>query len=285
LTASTLVIRPTANPSAGTYALTRSGTSGTGADVYAGGARLSGATSGTVWSIPLTGGIQTDAGFRTYMNSGYFTSGSFISTLKDANPVVGSFPQWNSIAWTASTPAGTAVQFQAAASANEFGPFSFVGPDGTSGTFFTSGASLAQFNGRRYLKYKVALTGTSAATPVVNDVTVCFTNTPWSDYPAVAAVTVVKGAQFDEMRTRANALLVRFAHAPKTWTDSVLTNVAIKAVHVTELRAAVVEAYTAHGAPPASPTFTDPGLGVGTTVKAVHINELRDAIALLERTP
>src|SRR5581483_12353412 len=56
------VIRPTANPSPGTYALTRSGTSTAGSDVYAGGTRVAGATSGTVWSIPLTGGVSTDAG-------------------------------------------------------------------------------------------------------------------------------------------------------------------------------------------------------------------------------
>ena len=28
-----------------------------------------GATSGTVWSIPLTGGVSTDAGFKTYMQT------------------------------------------------------------------------------------------------------------------------------------------------------------------------------------------------------------------------
>ncbi|GGD46866.1 hypothetical protein GCM10011514_08580 [Emticicia aquatilis] len=64
-----LIIRPTTNPSPGTYALTRSGTSTAGADVYAGGTRVSGATSGTVWSIPLTGGVSTDAGFHVYMAS------------------------------------------------------------------------------------------------------------------------------------------------------------------------------------------------------------------------
>src|SRR6202020_2187312 len=46
------VIHPTANPSSGTYALTRSGTSTAGADVYAGGTRVASATSGSVWSTP-----------------------------------------------------------------------------------------------------------------------------------------------------------------------------------------------------------------------------------------
>ena len=41
-TQNAFVVRPTANPSAGTYALTRSGTSTSGADVYSGGSRVAG---------------------------------------------------------------------------------------------------------------------------------------------------------------------------------------------------------------------------------------------------
>ncbi|HTC95383.1 MAG TPA: carboxypeptidase regulatory-like domain-containing protein [Terriglobales bacterium] len=180
LTAGTLyalVIRPTANPSVGIYALTRSGTSTTGADVYAGGTRVAGATSGTVWSIPTTGGITTDAGFKTYMQTGFTSLGTFVSSIKDANPASGATPSWSTLSWTASTPANTAIKFQAAASNSISGPFNFVGPDGTAGTFFTNGGSLAQFNGNRYLEYQVSLTTTdSTVTPTLNDVTVCFSN-------------------------------------------------------------------------------------------------------------
>jgi len=49
-----LVVRPTANPSAGTYALTRSGTGSVGSDGYPGGTRVSSANSGTSWSSPTT---------------------------------------------------------------------------------------------------------------------------------------------------------------------------------------------------------------------------------------
>jgi hypothetical protein len=42
----TLVIRPTVNPSVGSYVIIRSGTSVSGSDVYAGGTRVTGATSG-----------------------------------------------------------------------------------------------------------------------------------------------------------------------------------------------------------------------------------------------
>ena len=60
------------------------------------------------------------------------------------------------------TPAGTAVKFQVAASNASYGPFNYVGPDGTAATFFTtSGASLSQFDGFRYLRYKAFLSTTN----------------------------------------------------------------------------------------------------------------------------
>jgi hypothetical protein len=175
LTAATqyaLLVRPTANPSGGIYALTRSSTS-----VYAGGTRVSSTDSGTVWSTPLTAGQTTDAGFKTYMNIGFASSGTFVSSAKDANPNSNSSSNWGTISWTADTPTGTNVQFQAAASNNPSGVFSFVGPDGTAATFFTNGGSLTQFNGSRYLKYQASFTTTSgAATPVLHDVTICFSD-------------------------------------------------------------------------------------------------------------
>ncbi len=171
-----LVIRPTANPAPGTYALTRSGTATAGSDVYAGGTRVAGATSGTVWSIPLTGGVSTDTGFKTHVDSGFGTSGDFISGLKDSNPPPADTPLWTTLSWTATVPANTTLQFQVAASNSATGPFNFVGPDGTAATFFTtSGASLSQFNGFRYLEYRAYFTTTnSTVTPTLNDVTVCF---------------------------------------------------------------------------------------------------------------
>ncbi len=176
-----LVIRPTANPSLGTYAITRSGSSTTGTSTYAGGDRLLGATSGTVWSIPLSGSITpgvTDAGFRTYINAGFASSGNLTSSIKDSSPVASNTTNWTMLTWTASTPSGTSVRFQVAGSNNPNGPFNFVGPGGTAATFFTtSGASLSQFNGLRYLQYRAFLTTpSSAATPTLSDVMVCYTN-------------------------------------------------------------------------------------------------------------
>ncbi len=183
-----LVIRPTTNPSPGTYALTRSGTSTLGSNVYPGGTRVSGATSGTVWSIPTTGGVTTDAGFKVFMQTGFVPSGTFISSLKDANPALNAAATWSTLSWNAATPAGTSVQFQAAASNSIAGPFNFVGPDGTGSTFFSNGGSLAQFNGNRYLKYQALLsTSSSNTTPTLQDVTVCFVDTPFTTLVVAAA--------------------------------------------------------------------------------------------------
>ena len=53
------------------------------------------------------------------------------------------------------------------------------------------------------------------------------------------------------------------------------------AVHVTELRTALQQAYTAAGQAP--PTFTDsPLVPFSTSIRGVHIQQLRDAVITLE---
>ena len=193
-----LVVRPTANPSPGTYAITRSGTATSGADVYSGGTRVAGATSGTVWSIPLTGGVSTDAGFNIWLRPGGPSSGTFVSSVKDANPASGSSAEWTTLTFAATTPAGTDVKFQVAASNSSSGPFVFVGPDGTPDTFFTtSGADLSQFDGFRYLEYEAFLSTTdSSTTPTLSSVQVCFVDTVVTSL-AVAAASGTEGGTVD----------------------------------------------------------------------------------------
>ncbi|MEA2558998.1 MAG: hypothetical protein QOH06_502 [Acidobacteriota bacterium] len=173
-----IVLRATANPSAGTYNWLRSG-GAVGADVYAGGTRVSSANSGGTWTVTLATGVSVDMGFKVYIDTG-FTSGNQVSSLKDANPQVGYPADWTTLSWTAATPTNTTVRFQVAASNSLTGPFNFVGPDTTAGTFFTTtGASLDQFDGNRYLKYKVYLSSTdNNVTPTLNDVAVCFAAPP-----------------------------------------------------------------------------------------------------------
>ncbi len=140
--------------------------------------------NGGIFSTINSGGTWTagtgDLTFTEYVTTPivYPTTGNFISSVKDTGAVTGNIPTWGTLSWTnAALPAGTNIQFQAAASNSSTGPFNFVGPDGTAGTFFTNGGSLAQFNGNRYLKYKALLTTSNIAnTPTLNDVTVCYQN-------------------------------------------------------------------------------------------------------------
>ncbi|MGE5234399.1 MAG: carboxypeptidase regulatory-like domain-containing protein, partial [Acidobacteriota bacterium] len=164
-----IVIRLAADRVTGTQAwLATSG------DVYAGGSRVTCTTSSC--SNPVGSNKNSDLVFRSYMDSGYPSSGDLISSPKDSNPPTGDTTQWSTLSWTASVPGPTSLKFQVAASNSAFGPFNFVGPDGTATTFFTSsGASLSQFNGNRYLEYRAYLaTSDPTQTPTLNDVTVCY---------------------------------------------------------------------------------------------------------------
>jgi len=197
-----LIIRPTANPSPGTYALTRSGTPTMGSDVYSGGTRVSGATSGTVWSIPLTGGVSTDAGFEIFIGSSGASNADLISSVKDSNP--GTLTTaWQSLSWTSSVATGGVLQFQVAGSSSSSGPFAFVGPDGTAATYYTtSGASLSQFNGSRYLKYRAYFTGSSNGSVTLSDVTLAASVEPTvtqttTSQTAAASTVIITGTGFD----------------------------------------------------------------------------------------
>ncbi|HRQ63734.1 MAG TPA: hypothetical protein PKZ76_02520 [Xanthomonadaceae bacterium] len=148
---------------AGTYAALRSN-----ANTYANGSRFTSTNGGGNWTASAT-----DHGFRTYLRS-YIAAGSIESALKDSEPDA-LVTSWTSLAWVASTPMGTDVAFQVAASTSTDGPFVFVGPDGSPDSFFIDGdGSLSQFKGMRYLKTKGFLaTSDHTTTPYLDAVTVC----------------------------------------------------------------------------------------------------------------
>ena len=166
------VLRLTSDRATGTYAALRSNN-----NRYNSGAQIISTNGGSTWSAQ-----GTDLGFLTYMTTStvYTGSGDLVSSVKDANSTPAGTPHWTSLSWTATAPAGTTVRFQAAASSSPTGPFSFIGPDGTSATFFTtSPATLpgALFTGR-YFQYRAFLsTSDGTATPTLGDVTSCYDNT------------------------------------------------------------------------------------------------------------
>jgi len=161
-----IVIRANLNPSAGSYAYVISEGS-----TYPNGRWVTSGNSGSSWF-----GQSDDLGFHVYVMAGFVSSGILVSSLKDSNPAVDGSPTWSTISWTATVPTDTALRFQVAGADSETGPFNFVGPDGTSGTFFTSsGASLGQFDGDRYLKYQALLSSVDTdVSPVLHDVTICY---------------------------------------------------------------------------------------------------------------
>ncbi len=161
-----LVVRANAPLSSGEYAYLVS----TDDNAYGNGHRLTFTTAGNAWDAR-----DRDIGFRIYTGSGHATSGNLVSALKDSNPGPGGNAVWTNLSWTGNKPPATDLKFHAAASDSPGGPFNFVGPDGTPGSFYTgAGGSLGQFNGKRYLKYKALLsTGNTSVSPMLNDATVC----------------------------------------------------------------------------------------------------------------
>lgn len=180
-----LVVRPVSNqPGGGSYFIIRG-------DGYSGGDRLFGSNGGTAWSLMRYFGDPTDAGFKTYVTKDYLGNGIYESSIRDSAPPLGSTPIWNTLSWIASTPADTQIRFQVAGSNSSNGPFNYVGPDSTSASYFTgSAASLAQFNGLRYLKYRAVLTtSNSTVTPTLSEVTSCANFT----VPAVSSLSTNSG--------------------------------------------------------------------------------------------
>jgi hypothetical protein len=100
----------------------------------------------------------------------------------------------------------------------------------------------------------------------------------FTDDPLVPGVTAVKAAHVLELRARVNELRQRQGLAAYPWTDPVLPIgvVTVKAVHLLELRNALAGAYTAAGRTP--PTYSTPAPAQGMPIGALHISELRAAI-------
>jgi hypothetical protein len=99
----------------------------------------------------------------------------------------------------------------------------------------------------------------------------------FTDDPLVAGTTVVKAVHITEMRAAIDSLRAGQGLGAMTWTDTTLTatSTVVKAVHITEMRTALDAVYTARGLTP--PTHTAITATV-TTVTAAHVTSLRNAI-------
>jgi galactose oxidase-like protein/fibronectin type III domain protein len=102
------------------------------------------------------------------------------------------------------------------------------------------------------------------------------TTVVFTDDP-VAATMLIKAVHITELRAAVNAVRAAAGQSATTWTDSSLSGVEVKAVHISELRSAIDAARYALGLSNAS--YTDPSLTPASTIiKAVHVNELRDRV-------
>jgi hypothetical protein len=98
----------------------------------------------------------------------YFVYGEYISSTFDA----GSQVVFNRLSWQGSEPTGTNILFQIAVS-DDGTTWNFVGPDGSSGSYYDSSNAIPLSHTLgRYFKYKAILTGDGDFTPVVAEVTV-----------------------------------------------------------------------------------------------------------------
>ena len=107
----------------------------------------------------------------TVVYSGYRPSGSFESSTFDAG-VNGA--GYNRLLYAATVPGNSTLRLQIAAN-NTNTAWSYIGPDGTSATYFTADNTIPlQGASGRYFRYKAFFTPTSNGqqTPVLSDVTV-----------------------------------------------------------------------------------------------------------------
>jgi hypothetical protein len=106
------------------------------------------------------------------------TTGYLDSTTFDTGSTSGA--QINSLIWYGNLPGGTSIGFQFAVSTSSSGPWNFIGPDGSAGTFYSAAPSTpisisySLFSGYRYFRYRTTLTSDVAQryTPQVNEVIV-----------------------------------------------------------------------------------------------------------------
>lgn len=109
----------------------------------------------------------------------YFSAGSLTSSVVDLGEAANLKQlSWFPVTQPASTGA-TPVRFQIASAEtnDEFTTWSFVGPDGTSASYYTSPTSniSAVHNGHQYIRYKVFLsTDDISVTPRVNDISITY---------------------------------------------------------------------------------------------------------------
>lgn len=138
--------------------------------------------SGSCGGDNATTPVQPPGGYgvTTTWGTGPVT-GNLTSSIFDTNDADG--VALNTIMWQGTLNSGD-VKFHIASSNNSNGPWNFIGPDGTSATYYGSGAgpniqteiSLSDHNNVRYFRYKIFLDSDASGTqsPQVDDVIISY---------------------------------------------------------------------------------------------------------------
>lgn len=134
-----------------------------------------------------------------------------------------------------------------------------------SGNSFVDSTALS---GRTYL-YNVRNVSTNKYSNNDYATTIMFTDDP------VGPGVRVKAVHLSEIRSAVNAMRAAAALSPATWTDPSPATVAIRAAHITELRARLMDALLALGR---YASFSDSTLVRDMIVRGVHFQEVRQAV-------
>jgi hypothetical protein len=102
----------------------------------------------------------------------YFTSGNFESRSYNT----GISADFDTIKWNETLPANTDLKFQIATNTDN-STWNFLGPDGTSSTYYTTPngeAIWSDHDDDQYIKFKAFLEGDTTVTPALHDVTIYY---------------------------------------------------------------------------------------------------------------
>jgi hypothetical protein len=107
-------------------------------------------------------------------------------------------------------------------------------------------------------------------------------NISFTDSTLTPTTNAIRRVHITELRARVDVVRERSGLPAFSYTDPTIVagTTSIKIEHVTELRTALSQAYAAAGR--TSPTYTDPNLSSGMPIRAVHVVELRAAVIAIE---
>jgi uncharacterized repeat protein (TIGR03803 family) len=103
---------------------------------------------------------------------------------------------------------------------------------------------------------------------------------PFTDPTLTPGTTSIKAAHVMELRSRIDNMRASRAMAAFSWGAALTPGTAILAQHIVAVRTALGEVYSHAGR--TAPSYTDPALATGASIKAIHITELRAAVVAIE---